>query len=231
MRGYTTTALVLTTLASLALTGCSDDSSDSSGTSPAAASSSRGGSDAAGATPLSSAALSKRLLTEQDLGVGYVHKAERAQHDDEVSVVGCPALAKLGGDAATGGSLDFPRKAKAAFTYGANGTSEVSEELYSDTAPKLSDGVDRIFDAMACPKYQVVSGSAAIDVTTQTSTAPADLGEEQWSHLLTYSAAGRRSVVKQTAIRAGNIVVVVAGSPALVDAHLDKALAKARSHS
>ncbi|MFE0137896.1 hypothetical protein ACFWY6_41005 [Streptomyces sp. NPDC059037] len=163
MRRHTTTARVLTTLASLALTGCSDDSSGSSGTPRAAASSPRGGSDAAGATPLSSAALGKRLLTEQDLGEGYVRKAERAQHDDDVSVIGCPALAKLGGDAAAGGSLAFPRKAKAAFTYGVGGTSEVSEELYSDTATKLSDGVGRIFEAMAsCPKYQVVSGSTAI---------------------------------------------------------------------
>ncbi|MGP9017595.1 hypothetical protein ACT1U9_04190 [Streptomyces sp. BR1] len=228
MRRHTTTALVLTTLVSLALTGCSDDSSSSPGASPAAASSPRGTSGTTGATPLSSAALSTRLLTEQDLGEGYVRKAERAQHDD-VSVIGCPALEKLGGDAATGASLDFPRKAKAAFTYGADGTSEVSEELYSDTAPKLSAGVGRIFDAMAsCPTYQVVSGTTAIDMTAQATTAP-KLGEEQWSQLLTYSTGGQRSVVKQTAIRTGTVVVIVAGSPALVDAHLDKALAKAQS--
>lgn len=229
MRRHTTTALVLATLASLALTGCSDGTPSTSGTSPAAASSPRGGSDAAGAAPLSSAALAKRLLTEKDLGEGYVRKAERAQHNDDVSVIDCPALAKLGGDATTGASLDFPRKAKAAFTYGAGGTSEVSEELYSDTATKLSDGVGRIFDAMvSCPKYQVVSGRTAIDMTTQATTAP-KLGEEQWSQLLTYSAGGQRSVVKQTAIRTGTVVVIVAGSPALVDAHLGKALAKAQS--
>lgn len=227
MRRHTTTALVLTTLAALALTGCS---ADTSGSSPAPASSPRGGSDAAGATPLSSAALNKRLLTEKDLGEGYVRKAERTQHNHDVTVVGCPALDKLGGEAPTGGSLDFPRRAKAAFTYGAGGTSEVSEELYSDTAPKLSDGVGRIFDAMAsCPKYQVVSGTTAIDMTTQPVTTP-QLGEEQWSQLLTYSAGGQRSVVKQTAIRTGTVVVIVAGSPALVDAHLDKALAKAQAH-
>ncbi|MEV0259533.1 hypothetical protein AB0H82_35470 [Streptomyces sp. NPDC050732] len=229
MRRHTTTALVLTTLASLALTGCSDDSSGSSGTSPAATSSSPSESGTAGTTPLSSATLSKRLLTAQDLGEGYVRKAVRAQHDDDVSVIGCPALENLGGDAATGGNLDFPRKAKTAFTYGADGTSEVSEELYSDTATKLSDGVGRIFDAMAsCPKYQVVSGSTAIDMTTQTTTTP-KLGEERWSQLFTYSAGGQRSVVKQTAIRTGTVVVIIAGAPALVDAHLDKALAKAQS--
>ncbi|MFE0055358.1 hypothetical protein [Streptomyces sp. NPDC059003] len=147
MRGHTTTALVLTALTSLVMTGCSDDASGSSGTPRDAASSPRGESDAAGAAPLSSAALSKRLLTEQDLGEGYVRKAEHARHNDDVSVIGCPALEKLGGDAATGGSLDFPRKAKTSFTYGASG-SEVSEELYSDAAHKLSDGVVLVSPAM-----------------------------------------------------------------------------------
>ncbi|GAU70703.1 Syd protein [Streptomyces sp. NBRC 110611] len=65
-------------------------------------------------------------------------------------------------------------------------------------------------------------------MATQATTVP-DLGDEQWSQLLTYSAGGQRSVVKQTAIRTGNVVVIVSGSPTLVDAHLDKALAKAQS--
>ncbi|MGW2858303.1 hypothetical protein [Streptomyces sp. NPDC001205] len=230
MRRHTTTALVLTTLVSLALTGCSDDSSGSSGTSPTVASSPRGASRTAGATPLSSAALSERLLTEQDLGEGYVRKAQHAQRDD-VTVIGCPALEKLGGDSATGGSLDFPRKAKAAFTYGAGGASEVSEELYSDSAPKLSNGVGRVFDAMAsCPKYQVVSGSNAIDMATERTAAP-KLGDEQWSQLLTYSVGGQRSVVKQTAIRSGGVLLIVSGSPGLVDTHLNKAFAKAQAAS
>ncbi|MEU1149368.1 hypothetical protein ACFYO9_29115 [Streptomyces sp. NPDC005863] len=226
MRHHTTTALALTTLAALALSACS---AGSSGTSPSATSTPRGGSDAVGAKPLSSAALSRRLLAEKDLGGGYVRKAESTQHNDDVTVIGCPALDELGGDAATGQSLDFPNKAKAAFTYSGSSNSEVSEELYSNTARKLSDGVDRIFDAMAsCPKYQVVSGSTAIDMTTETATAP-DLGDERWSHLLTYAAGEQRTVVKQTAVRAGKIVVIVSGSPALVDAHLDKALNKARA--
>ncbi|GAU70702.1 hypothetical protein SSP35_22_00050 [Streptomyces sp. NBRC 110611] len=85
--------------------------------------------------------LSKRLLTEDDLGEGYVRKAERTQRNDDVTVVGCPALDKLGAEAATGASLDFPRKAKISFTYSASSTPEVSEELYSDTAQKLSADV------------------------------------------------------------------------------------------
>ncbi|MEU4347086.1 hypothetical protein [Streptomyces sp. NPDC023838] len=223
MRHHTTAALVLT---ALTLTACSVAPS---GSAPAASSSPRG--KAADAKPLSSAALGNRLLTEEELGEGYVRKAERAQHNDDVTVIGCPALAQLGGDAATGQSLGFPNKAKAAFTYSGGSDSEVAEELYSDTANKLSDGVGRIFDAMAsCPTYQVLSGSTAIDMTTQTSSAP-KLGEEQWSQLLTYSAGGQRSIVKQTAIRTGDILVIVSGSPGLVDTHLSKALAKAEAAS
>nr|WP_157169328.1 hypothetical protein [Streptomyces typhae] len=216
----------MTTLAALALTGCSDGTSGPRGTSPAA-SAPRRGSDAVRAAPLSSAALNQRLLTEQDLGEGYVRKAEPAQHDEDVSVIGCPALDQLGGEAATGQGLDFPRKAKAAFTYDAGTTFEVSEEIYSDTAQKLSDGVGHIFDAMTyCPKYQVVSGSTVIDMTTQEMAAPR-LGEERWSQLLTYSVGGQRSTVKQTAVRTKTVIVVVAGSPALVDAHIRKAVTKA----
>jgi hypothetical protein len=85
----------------------------------------------------------------------------------------------------------------------------------------------RIFDAMTgCPKYQVLVGGSAIDIATQ-KTAPPHLGDEQWSQLLTFSAGGHDSVMKQTAIRDGNVLVIVSGSPALVDRHLDKALAKA----
>lgn len=46
--------------------------------------------------------------------------------------------------------------------------------------------------------------------------------------MLIYSVGGQRSVVKQTAIRTGNILVVVSGSPGLVDAHLGRALDKTR---
>ncbi|MEU9123532.1 hypothetical protein AB0C96_27290 [Streptomyces sp. NPDC048506] len=91
--------------------------------------------------PLSSAALSKRLLDESDLGQGYVRKPEPLKRHDDVTVNGCPALEKLSGDAALGGSLAFPRKAKASFFYAGSSDSEVSEELYSGTETKLSDGV------------------------------------------------------------------------------------------
>lgn len=183
------------------------------------------------AAVLSSAALETRLLDQSDLGSGYLRKPDRpAQHDD-VTVIGCPALNELGGDAATGGTLTFPRKAKTSFTYGSS-SSEISEELYSDSVNKLSDGIGRIFDAMAgCPTYQVVAGGTPIDMASQKLPAPRGLGDEQWSQLLTFSIGERSTVVKQTVIRDGSLLLVVSGSPALVDRHLDKALAKATATS
>lgn len=176
---------------------------------------------------MSSTALKTHLLDESDLGSGYARQPERPTQHDDVTVLGCPALNDIGGDAAMGGSLDFPHKAKATFTYTAGSNSEVSEELYSDTTRKLSTGTGRIFDAMTgCPQYQVLVGSTKVDVTTQKMTAPR-LGDERWSQLLTFSAGGRDTVVKQTTIRNGSVLVIVSGSPALVDQHLDEALAKA----
>ncbi|MDF3142136.1 MULTISPECIES: hypothetical protein [unclassified Streptomyces] len=218
-----TTALGITA-ALLAVPACSTDSKPD--TSPSA----RTGKPAAAdreTSVLSSAALETRLLDENDLGSGYLRKPERPARHDDVTVIGCPALSKLGGDAASGGTLTFPRKAKATFTYGGS-SSEVSEELYSDSANKLSDGIGRIFDAMSgCPTYQVVAGGTPIDMASQKLPTPDGLGDEQWSQLLTFSTGARSTVVKQTAIRDGSLLLVVSGSPALVDRHLDKALTKA----
>lgn len=97
---------------------------------------------------------------------------------------------------------------------------------------KLSDGAARIFDAMTgCPVYQVIAGGTAIDVASQKLPAPRDRGDEQWSQLLTFSTGGRSTVVKQTAVRDGHLLLIVSGSPALVDRHLDAALAKATATS
>ncbi|MDX3781407.1 MULTISPECIES: hypothetical protein [Streptomyces] len=218
------------TAALLAVPACS---TDTTGAKHATAASARTGSpaDTTQAAPLTSAALETRLLDQRDLGSRYLRKPERpAQHDD-VTVIGCPALSELGGYAATGATLTFPRKAKTAFTYGGS-SSEFSEELYSDGATKLSDGIGRIFDAMTgCPTYQVVAGGTPIDIASQKLPAPHGLGDEQWSQLLTFSAGGRSTVVKQTAIRDGSLLLIVSGSPALVDRHLDKALTKATAAS
>ncbi len=222
-----TTALGITA-ALLAVPACS------TGTKPDTAPSARPGKPADApqrAALLSSATLETRLLDESDLGSGYLRKPESPARHDDIAVVGCPALSELGGDAATGGTLTFPRKAKATFAY-AGSTSEISEELYSDSANKLSDGIGRIFDAATgCPNYQVVAGGTPIDVASQKLTAPHDRGDERWSQLLTFSAGGRNTVVKQTAIRDGSLLLIVSGSPALVDRHLDRALAKATATS
>ncbi|MEU6990607.1 hypothetical protein ABZ953_08130 [Streptomyces sp. NPDC046465] len=225
MRLHTTTVLGLTALAALALAGCSNDSAPVGN--PTAPSSARQeGKDAAAPAPLSSATLSKRLLDESDLGDGYTRKPEAPKRHDDVTVSGCPALAKLGKRTASGSGLDFPRKAEVSFAYTGSDSSEVSEELYSDSAAKLSKGIGKVFDAMlSCPSYQVASGSTVVDIGTGEMAAP-DVGDEQWSQLLTYSAGGQRSVVKQTAIRVGDVLVVVSGAPSLVDRHLKKALGK-----
>ncbi|MET9664902.1 hypothetical protein ABZY19_05965 [Streptomyces sp. NPDC006475] len=219
-----TTTILGITAALLAVPACS---TDTVGTKPDTAPSARTGKPANTLTVLSSAVLEARLLDESDLGSGYLRKPEPSAQHDDVTVIGCPALNELGGDAATGSTLTFPRKAKASFTYGGS-SSEVSEELYSDSANKLSDGIGRIFDAMTgCASYQVVAGGTPIDMASQKLTPPHGLGDEQWSQLLTFIAGGRSTVVKQTAIRDGSLLLIVSGSPALVDRHLDKALAKA----
>ncbi|MGI3226114.1 hypothetical protein ACRJ4B_21820 [Streptomyces sp. GTA36] len=228
MRLHTMTVISLSALAVLALEGCSIGSTSSTDPASSKAASSE---SASASALLSSAELAKWLLDESDLGEGYTRTPQRPAARDDVSVIGCPALEKLGADAATGAGLDFSRKAKASFAYVGGGDSEVSEELYSDSAEKLSKDIGQIFDAMvSCPTYQVASGSAVIDMGTQVTAAP-DLGDEQWSQLLTYSIGGQHSVVKQTAVRAGNVLVVVSGSTGLVDASLEKAVAKVQAAS
>ncbi|MFG2924275.1 hypothetical protein ACGFYA_22575 [Streptomyces sp. NPDC048305] len=227
MRVRVATTILGITAALLAVPACSPDTVGATSDTTPSTRTGKQADTAQQAAPLSSAALETRLLNESDLGRGYLRKPERpAQHDD-VTVIGCPALSELGGDAATGGTLSFPRKAKADFTYGGS-SSEVSEELYSASAAKLSNGIGRIFDAMTgCPTYQVLAGGTPIDMASQKLTAPRRLGDEQWSQLLTFSTGDRSTVVKQTAIRTGDLLLIVSGSPALVDRHLGKALAKA----
>jgi hypothetical protein len=228
MRLHTTIVLSLSALASLALTGCSTGSVAMEPTSPTTVSVHPDGESAPTSASLSSAALAKRLLDESDLGEGYTRTPQRpAQHDD-VTVVGCPALEELGNEALVGGIPDFPNRAKASFTYAVGSDSEMDEELYSDTEDKLSQSVGRIFEAMtSCSSYRVLAGSTAVTVTAHEVPAPR-LGDEQWGQLLTFTAGGRSQVVKQTAVRVGMVVAVVSGSPALVDAHVEEAVAKAR---
>ncbi|WP_060902654.1 hypothetical protein [Streptomyces europaeiscabiei] len=230
MRLHTTTALSLSVLTVLAMAGCSTGSTPTDGpVFPASAPKQQEGKHAPALAPLSSAELSKRLLDERDLGERYLRKPQQPRGHDDVIASGCPALDELGGAAVVGGGLDFPRKAKTSFTYAHGSNSEVAEELYSDTEERLSNGVGRIFEAMtSCPTYQLFFGSTPVKVSTQ-KVAAARLGDELWSQLLTFTGSGRSHLVKQTAVRTGTVVVVVSGSPGLVDAHLAKAVDKARS--
>ncbi|MEV3898558.1 hypothetical protein [Streptomyces anulatus] len=228
VRVATTAFGTITAFGVLALPACSADTTEAK---PAAASSSSSiegpVTDGQTAAPLTSAELEKRLLDVSDLGNGYTPKPEQSAQHDDVTVLGCPGLNDLGGDAATGGSLDFARQAKATFTYNGSSSSKVSEELYSDAPAKLSAGASQIYDAMTgCPEYQVLVGGSAIDITTQKIPAP-QLGAERWSQLMTFSVGGRDTVMKQSAIRDDSVLVIVSGSPALVDRHIGKALAKA----
>ncbi|MFD3561908.1 hypothetical protein ACFWVU_19800 [Streptomyces sp. NPDC058686] len=210
MRRFTMTAFGLSgSLTAFTLASCS------SGTEPAApvTPTHRRSSTGAAASPLSSAELNQRLLDESDLGEGYTRRPESVTQCDDVTVIG-PGMEELGSATATGVGLAFPRKAKMSFTYSGSSSSEVSEELYSDSVSKLSKGIGKIFDAMlSCPSYQVASGSTVVNMSTEEMPAP-HLGDEQWSQLLTYSAGGQRSIVKQTAIRTGNVLVLVSGSRA-----------------
>ena len=190
MHRSTTTAVALSALTVLVLTGCSRSTEPADSSAASSAPAHRGGNSASASAPLSSAKLNERLLNESDLGKGYTRKLQAAVQHDDVTVIGCPALEKLGSDAATGATLAFTRKAKASFTYAGSTNSEVSEELYSDSATKLSNGIGKVFNAMiSCPSYQVASGSSVVDMGTEKTAAP-DLGDEQWSQLLTYSAGG-----------------------------------------
>ncbi|MFD4118199.1 hypothetical protein ACFWSJ_32715 [Streptomyces niveus] len=230
MHHRTASTIVLGITAALALAGCCPSAAPAapSGSDSAAQRPAEKGDAKRNAVPMMSAQLRERLLNVDDLGAGYTRKPDRPSGSDDVTVLGCPALDDLGADAATGSGsgLDFPHRAKAAFSY-TGGRGEVSEELYSDTADKLSDGTGRIFDAMTgCPSYQVLASSTTVDITTQEIPAPRR-GDERWSHLLTFSSEGADMVVKQTAIRDGSVLLIVSGSPALVDRHLDTALTKA----
>lgn len=109
MRVHTTTVLSLSALAVLALAGCTHGSA----TSPSPMSSTTvpvppDSQSAPAPSPLSSTALAKRLLDESDLGEDYTRMPQRTAAHDDVTVIGCPALAKLGDAAVNGASLAFP---------------------------------------------------------------------------------------------------------------------------
>ncbi|MFD0373685.1 hypothetical protein [Streptomyces sp. NPDC127112] len=215
--------LTSTCLALWALTGCSAPPSDST---PAAAQTETETpvptADDHGVLP--SERLADRLLTADDLGPGYTARPTATTGSPEASVKGCPQLEQLG-SAADNPYAMFPNQGKQVFT-GPGGT-QLTEELYSAPPKELSAGAGRIMTAMGdCPSYQLVTATTVAQVRTQT-VPVAHLGDEQWGQVLTVTAGGRRTIVQQTVIRAGAVLLVVSGSPAEVTVHAQTALAKA----
>ncbi|MGE7384195.1 hypothetical protein ACQKM2_01655 [Streptomyces sp. NPDC004126] len=213
--------LANTCLALWALTGCSAPTSDSA---PATAPAETHVPTAADHEVLPSERLADRLLTADDLGPGYAARPAATATSTEASVEGCPQLEKLG-SAADNPYAMFPNQGKRVFT-GPGGT-QLTEELYSAPPTDLSAGAGRIMTAMgACPSYQLVTATTVAEVRTQT-VPVARLGDEQWGQVLTVAVGGQRTIVQQTVIRAGAVLLVVSGSPAEVTVHAQTALAKA----
>ncbi|MFJ9789375.1 hypothetical protein [Streptomyces globosus] len=216
--------LTSTCLALWALTGCS---TPPSGNAPAAAQAETPVPTAGDHEVLPSERLTDRLLTADDLGPGYTARPAATTGSPEASVEGCPQLEQLGSTADNPYAM-FPNQGKRVFT-GPGGT-QLTEELYSAPPKDLSAGAGRIMTAMgACPSYQLVTATTVADVHTQTVPVPR-LGDERWGQALTVTADGRHTIVQQTVIRDGAVLLVVSGSPAEVTVHAQTALAKATAH-
>ncbi|MFJ7779342.1 hypothetical protein [Streptomyces yangpuensis] len=172
---------------------------------------------------LPSERLAERLLTTDDLGPGYATHLAATTGSPDASVEGCPQLEQLG-SAVDNPYAMFPNQGKRVFT-GPGGT-QLTEELYSAPPKDLSARVGRITTAMsACPSYQLVTATTVAEVRTQAVPVPR-LGDEQWGQVLTVTG-GRRTVVQQTVIRDGAVLLVLSGNPAEVTVHGQTALAKA----
>ncbi|MFE5517924.1 hypothetical protein ACFQ9Q_09365 [Streptomyces virginiae] len=173
---------------------------------------------------LSSEQLAERLLTADDLGPGYAARSSAATASSEASVEGCPQLEHVGSTVDNPYAM-FPNQGKRVFA-GPGGT-QLTEELYSAPPKDLSAGVGRIMTAMgACPSYRLVTATTVAEVRTQAVPVPR-LGDEQWGQVLTVTAGGRRTVVQQTVIRDGAVLLVVSGSPAEAMVHGQAAVTKA----
>ncbi|WP_344077913.1 hypothetical protein [Streptomyces crystallinus] len=173
--------------------------------------------------PLAEAALHPLLLTQADLGTGYVHVQEKPGSDkfDDVAVQGCPALEKLG---QSGEEKMFAAKAETSFTYTRDAT--LDEELHSDRPSVLSGKLRELFGAYtSCPTYTMTAGTIPIEVKV-TKSVPPNLGDEQFVYTSTLELPSGAQVLKTMAVRKGNVVVMLVGAPALVDRHMKTAVGK-----
>lgn len=221
------TTLGLSAPTILALAGCSNGSTCTN--SPTASAPVRPeGKDASAPRPLFSAALSKRLLDESGLGEGYIRRPEQPKRHDAVTVTGCPALeARRQGRGRwqprlpTQGEGVLHLHGRQRLRGGRGAVQRHRAEALRRRGPDLrgDDFVPHVPGATRqYPRHYYDPEGAC--------RGPAGRGAvESAAHLL---AGGRSSVVKQTAVRVGRVVAVVSGSSALVDAHVERAVAKAR---
>jgi hypothetical protein len=204
-----------TVLCGVLITGCSSGGGD--GTAKPNAK------PAAEPNPLTAGALRPLLLSQADLGDGYVQAQEKSDGGkfDDISVQGCPSLEKLG---QSGAETKFASKAEASFTYDTGAT--IGEELHSDRPSVLSSKLRQLFGAYtACPTYTMTAGTTPIEVKVAKSATPR-LGDEQFAYTSTMELPSGAQVLKTLAVRQGNVAVMLVGAPALVDRHINAAVGK-----
>jgi hypothetical protein len=193
------------------ITGCSSGGGDGGDAKPQAK-------PAAEAKPLAEGALRPLLLTQADLGSGYVQVQEEPGGGkfDDISVQDCPALEKLG---QSGEENMFAAKAEASFTYDRDAT--LGEEVHSDRPSVLSSKLRELFGAYtSCPTYTMTSGTTPIEVKVSKSVTP-ELGDEQFAYTSTMELPSgaptsitatlplRTAIVLSTCAPEGNSIVEV----------------------
>ncbi|MEU3904178.1 hypothetical protein AB0F20_10200 [Streptomyces goshikiensis] len=178
--------------------------------------------------PVSEPDLRLRLLTGTDLGRDYTPALAGDARRDDTGLTGCPALEKLNGKMDSDGL--FAVKVKASFSYnaGSTGSSTLTEDLYSDIPAKLSKGTADLFAAYeSCPKFTLSSGTSPVQIEIGKAAAPEGVGDERYAQTMTVTSGTSTTIVKQVAVRSGNVMVWLSGSPGLVDKELPGALKKA----
>ncbi|MFB6985568.1 hypothetical protein [Streptomyces sp. NPDC056304] len=207
--------MLATALCGVLITGCSSGSGgegDDAKTKPAAE-----------PKTVAAGALRPLLLSQADLGSGYVEVHEKTESGkfDDVSVQGCPSLEKLG---QSGEEAKFASKAETSFTYDTDAT--LGEELHSDRPSVLSSKLRALFGAYtSCPTYTMTAGTTPIRVSVAKSATP-KLGDEQFAYTSTMELPSGAQVLKTMAVRKGNVAVMLVGAPALVDRHINAAVGK-----
>jgi hypothetical protein len=208
--------ILATALCGVLITGCSSGNGGGDGDSKPRAKPK----PAAEPEPLTEGALRPLLLSQADLGTGYVQVEEEPDSGkfDDISVQGCPALEKMGQD---GEENMFAAKAETSYTYT---DATLGEELHSDRPSVLSNKLRELFGTYtSCPTYTMTAGTTPIEVKVVKSAAP-ELGDEQFAYTSTMELPSGAQILKTMAVRKGNVAVILVGAPALVDRHMETAV-------